>query len=386
MGRRRVLVPIRFPVGGIRTYLKYTYGCMCRDSYELTLMAPSKVWLDRIKVDLSGYRVNTVTIQEKRAELGMFWQLMGHLGSGKYDVVHSQGYTAGIITVLANLFSRVPHLITLHSTFDETERSLGWDGVLKNTRRRVLELVLGRAEVVQVVGVDAYENLLSYLPGLWRKPGRVRMNNSGVKIDAPEMPIPGEDEWFEKEEGVFTVGFLGRYMPEKGFPELIDTMESIVKERQNEGIKLVCVGGLGAYLREYQREIRGRGLEHHFEFVEFVHNVMPLLKALDAVVIPSHREALGLLAIECLVCGTPVIAFGCIGVREVLKGTPGRVVDVGDVGGLAREITAVMENYPIVKSEFDEYVETAKKRFDSRNTARWLDEIFEELIKEDVRH
>jgi glycosyltransferase involved in cell wall biosynthesis len=170
-------------------------------------------------------------------------------------------------------------------------------------------------------------------------------------------------------------------MPEKGFEYIIDVADSLVNKYRIHNFKIIAIGGFGGFIREYQKEIQRRELTSSFEFVGFTKNVYTDLKHLDLVLMPSLGEACGLVAMEALVAGTPVIAFSCIGLIEVLRETPARMVAVGDCARLIDNVISVMKDYPGVKAEFDRFIPEARRRFDSRRAATELDQVFENLIR-----
>jgi glycosyltransferase involved in cell wall biosynthesis len=95
--------------------------------------------------------------------------------------------------------------------------------------------------------------------------------------------------------------------------------------------------------------------------------------------IPSLREAFGLVAVEGLVSGTPIVASDCIGLREVLKDTPARMFETGNSNDLANAILKIMKISP--KTDSLNFIPTAKERFDIKGSVRKLELLFENAEK-----
>ncbi len=93
----------------------------------------------------------------------------------------------------------------------------------------------------------------------------------------------------------------------------------------------------------------------------FESNVAGAIKTVDVVVMPSLWEACGLLAMETLVCGTPLIATECIGLREVIKDTPAVVVPAKNGEDIAVAITDMINVDQ--KMNFQCFVEKAAERY-----------------------
>ncbi|HQI00979.1 MAG TPA: glycosyltransferase family 4 protein [Deltaproteobacteria bacterium] len=375
-----MLVPIRYPVGGIRTYLKYTYGKLDRDRYRFILIGPQGDWLQFIRNDLSNHSVEIICTDSKYDNPSLLWSIMSALRKGGLDLIHSQGYTAGVLSNLANAAFGLPHVITLHRTFgsDHTTSSF-WDNYAL-IKKSMLTLILKKADVIQSVSRDAQANLLEYFPNLANTPDKLKIIRNGIDIHEFDEDAGPGNAAFTKEPGMFSIGYFGRYMPEKGFDCLIDMVDILVNRYGIRNFRVPCVGGPGEFFLVYKRDIRTRGLDDYFQFLDFFPNIAPVMKLMDILVIPSLGEACGLISMEGLVCGVPTVAFSCIGLREVLEGTPARMVPVGDSWGLAEQVSGIMNDYPAAKQTFADFVPEARQMFDSAHTAGQLESLIETLI------
>ena len=377
----RMLVPIRYPVGGIRTYLKYTYGKLDKNKYAFDFVAPSNKWLDRIHLDLDKFEIVTYHTSNENSNLALLNTIFSLAKTKNYHIIHSQGYTAGILSNLANIFVGLPHIITLHHIFGHGQFSDSFWKHLKKLKRITIEYILTRTTVIQAVSNDATQNLFEYFPGLTKDPNKVVTIVNGINVDNFAGDYISLEPPFKKAEGLFYVGFIGRYMPEKGFNYLIKVMDFLVNLRNIHNIRVVSAGGFGGFIREYKKEIEKLNLNNYFIFLDFLADVRPLLKTIDILVIPSLGEACGLAAMEGLVCGVPVIAFNCIGLREVLSNTPAKLVQVGNVDDLSNCIVNATSNYQNFKNMAVDFIQEAKERFDSKKTAFQLDQLINTLTK-----
>jgi glycosyltransferase involved in cell wall biosynthesis len=375
-----ILVPIRHPVGGIRTYLKYTYRHLDRNCYKFTLVAPNKSFLEQLKKDLADLSVQVVCSGREDSTFWMFLALLKGLYRNKYDVIHSQGFTAGIIAVLANLLLNIPHIMTSHDILRE---ELFHSNFLF-LQKRIIEILFKRITLIQSVSYDAQNNLLAHLPGLNKNPKRFVVIENGIDIDEFKSQERSERNKaiIRKRNDEFVIGFIGRFMPQKGFLYLIEVVRCLSKSlRADQKFQVVCVGGFGGFIREYKKVLEQSRLMGFFEFVDFQESVNSVMREIDILAMPSLWEAYGLVAVEALICGTPLVAFNCIGLREVLDNTPARIVPVKDSEAMAHEIISMLNDYEYTKRSFEDFIPEARKRFDVRNTAKKLDEVFLRLIK-----
>ena len=116
----------------------------------------------------------------------------------------------------------------------------------------------------------------------------------------------------------------------------------------------------------------------YFHFLPFQENPARAMKGVDVIVMPSLSEAYGLLAAEAMVAGVPIIGTDCIGLREVLRDTPARVVPAADSKALAEAIIAEIENSSIEKMKH--FRDEASKRFDVTKSTGELQNLIIKLV------
>jgi glycosyltransferase involved in cell wall biosynthesis len=180
-------------------------------------------------------------------------------------------------------------------------------------------------------------------------------------------------------EGTALVGFLGRFMPEKGFPLLLEAAARLGAEGGVPPFHLAAFGS-GDYRREYRREAGRLGLAAAVTLLDFVPDVRPVLREMDLVVVPSLWEASSLVSMEAMALGVPVLGSDCPGLREVLRCTPSRTVRAGDAGALADGLRAALQ-LPRA-AEARAFAAEARARFDNAPSARRLASLFAELVQE----
>lgn len=383
MNALNILTVIRHPVGGIRTYIKYTYGRLDRKSYRFTLVAPACREVRVLRDDLKGFNLDLVEVKGKRLGWALYQAVRRELSTGRHSLVHSHGFTAGLITAAANTPRRAPHVITSHDVF-RPDQFKGATGLLK---RRIIAAGLNRADMIQSVGHDAQANLLEYLPWFASRAEKLTVIQNGIPTDTVQA-TSGADPSLKRELGVpedkFLFGFLGRFVPQKGFEHLINAVEELDRSKEyKDRFRVVAVND-GSFIREYKDEIVRRGLQRYFVFYGFAPNVFRILRELDALVMPSLWEAFSLVAMEAFVSGCPLIASDCTGLREISVGTPAIPIKAGDSHSAAEAMRDIMDNYDSYKIRALSYSAEARKKYDVRHTARALDGLLQRLGTPDL--
>jgi glycosyltransferase involved in cell wall biosynthesis len=138
-------------------------------------------------------------------------------------------------------------------------------------------------------------------------------------------------------------GFVGQFVDRKNPLMAIDAFAQFAAGR-NAGLLLV---GEGELEQAIQHRIAERGLADSVIVLPFQQDIAPVIAALDVLVLPSRREAFGLVIAEAGYFGKPVIACRSQGPDEILiDGESGILVDQGDVEALAAALQTLYESEP----------------------------------------
>jgi glycosyltransferase involved in cell wall biosynthesis len=287
--------------------------------------------------------------------------------------MHSHGLTAAMQAAMANLGIAIPHVATVHDPL----RPEQFPGVRGRVKRFVMGKLLGRLNSAICVGRDIQANLQGYLPALERN--RLVVIPNGIDTDrfaGRETSVADLRQLTHIDSDTTLIGFLGRFMEQKGFLPLLGAIERLMREGPPRRFHLIAVGS-GDFEREYRNEIVRRGLSEYVTVLEFVMDISPILQQLDLLIVPSLWEASPLLPMEAMVAGVPVLGTDCIGLREVLQDTPSRVVHAGSSDALCQGLRDCLTE-PRTESA-RAFAPAARARFDNRPSAKLLLQLFDEL-------
>lgn len=369
--RRHILLVVRWPVGGIRTFLKYLITFFPSENYRFSILGVSTEGMDALKEEL-GDRVERWVLVPPEGNVvpKLLTQARSLYRQHHFDAVHAHGFTSAIACLFLGLTTRARLICTSHDVLNPQQfrGAKGW------IRRAILGAALARCSVVHSVSHDAEANLLSEFPAVRRK-SRVISNGVNVELFSAAQPVDlhaahGIDR------DVKIVGFFGRFMGQKGFKHLIGAIDSLAQQGDAPAFHVVCFGS-GAFIREEQIEIRRRGLESSFTFSPFIPDVSGAMKGCDLIAMPSLWEACPLQPMEALCAGVPFVGTDCIGLREVLSNTPAVVVKSGDARALAN---GMLECLKLGRKPFEAFTVEAKERFDVRHTASGVYDMYEKVM------
>jgi glycosyltransferase involved in cell wall biosynthesis len=138
------------------------------------------------------------------------------------------------------------------------------------------------------------------------------------------------------------IGNVGRLSPEKGHTVLLQAAVAVCERLPNTRFLIV---GDGALRSSLQRQSHDLGLEKYVVWAGARTDVEGLYQVMDIFVLPSIWEAFGIVIVESMASGVPIVASDLPGVRELIQpGVTGWLVEPGDPTELAACIMRAIEN------------------------------------------
>jgi glycosyltransferase involved in cell wall biosynthesis len=154
-------------------------------------------------------------------------------------------------------------------------------------------------------------------------------------------------------------------------------------ELNRPDVQLVFAGNDMGAGRRTRDAVRRLGLDARTRFTGLVAGPARYvaLSAADIVVYPSHDEAFGLVPLEALQCGTPVIVSDDSGCGEIIGAIGGgMLVPQGDPQALATAISAMLDDLPAWREKAEAAGTEASRRFQPDLVAARLEEVYREAI------
>jgi D-inositol-3-phosphate glycosyltransferase len=298
----------------------------------------------------------------------------------KYDVVFSHYWLSGWAGKLLQQWWQVPHMIMFH-TLGAVKNVIGVGEAEPQLRLETERDLARTCHLVIAPTEKEKENLILHY-GV--SPERVSVVPCGVNLELFQ-PIDrrlSRDRLGFADEKIIL--FVGRIEPLKGIEQLLRAMPYLAKEHQS---KLVIIGGDKDSQQEIER-LKGLSRSLHIQnSITFSGMVKPeqlpyYYSAADVCVIPSYYESFGLVALESLACGTPVVATDVGDLSNIIReGEAGYVIKENDPRILADKIKLVLSR-PVSNRETTIGIRAPMVRFDWTNIAETLSYECQRLVTE----
>jgi D-inositol-3-phosphate glycosyltransferase len=303
--------------------------------YDQIITLHDNVRLVHLRVGRDGY-LHQVDLYPYLADFFQQLETMRAHEGASYDLIHSHYWLSGRVGDWARKRWGVPHIIMFHTL-----------GAVKNATVEVeqepaLRIATERRLVRMCQRIlAATEREKDQLIGYYGASAeRISVVPCGVNLERfrPLSKISARRSLgYGAHEAV--VLFVGRLAPVKGIDRLLTAFSYLAN--QNESLRLVVIGGDGQHtpeLRELVRLSRRLGIERAVTFAGRVahEDLPPYYAAADVLVLSSHYESFGLVALESLASGTPVVATPVGAMESIIRdGKTGRVVPSDDARALA---------------------------------------------------
>jgi glycosyltransferase involved in cell wall biosynthesis len=174
---------------------------------------------------------------------------------------------------------------------------------------------------------------------------------------------------------------VGRFSKEKGFEYLLRSFKLVLEKRKD--IKLVIIGGKRDYIRIIEKLAKSLGIIDNILILSNVSDeeVYSAFKHAELVVVPSIYEPFGIVALEAMYFGKPIVAFKVGGLKEIVKNKfNGILVREKNVKELANAILKILDN-PKMKKKFSKINKRFVKNFDSNNFVDFVNNFYDESVK-----
>jgi glycosyltransferase involved in cell wall biosynthesis len=310
VGPQPILIVARPAEGGIRTHIVQLLEFLDRDRFQVSLAAPRQ-FIESLPGNLPPYSPHLLALAAKPSPLDPFvaarLSQLAELGAG---IVHAHGLRAGFVASLA----RAPapfHLVVTHHNLPSSSP----------LATLALGIVGRRADANIAVSRAIASAMQSIVPAPVVIPNGIDLRGIGE----PDR-LATRESWSATPERIVVV-CVARLCRDKGVDILLRAA-SLIPDA------LFIVAGAGPERRKLEARAPA-----NVRFVGYVPRAAETLAAADIVAIPSRREGQGIVALEAMAAGVPIVAADVGGLPEMVRdGSTGILFPSEDAARLAATI------------------------------------------------
>jgi len=276
-----------------------------------------------------------------------------------------------LVPALCGRYAGVPLVLTKHI------------GTLKPKKDALHRMLYRRVDFVIAISEVIRRNVVRTHPIAENKVGVIP---NGVDLSGFNSATKNRREIrrsFGIPENATVVGMAGRLSWWKGYREFIQTAEFLVRNRHD--VWFLAVGGatLGeeAEAETVLRFARSLDVKDRLVFTGFRNDMADLYSAMDLFVYPAYAEAFGLVLIEAMAAGLPVVSTDCDGVPEIVQnGVTGMLVPARDAQSLIRAVDDLLAHPRRMRA----FGQAGKKRtervYDFETVVSRIERLYERLM------
>ncbi len=293
----------------------------------------------------------------------------------KYDLIHSHYWLSGLIGKDLQALWHVPHMAMFH-TLGAIKNGLGIGEIEPELRiESEREVISGCDRVIASTAGEKQELVKLYSASA----DKISVIPCGVNLD---LFRPVDREQARRELGLDhqkVILFVGRMDPLKGLEQLLTAMTRMDGDRPP---LLMIVGGdtqSRSQVQAIQNMTQNLHIEERVRLIGPVsQNKLPIYySASDVCAIPSYYESFGMVALESLACGTPIVATDVGDLKNIIRNNgTGRIVPDNSPHRLASEITDLFH-----RTENEEHIRACRDAVGGLSWANIADQILVEYYR-----
>ena len=285
----------------------------------------------------------------------------------KFDLIHAHDWTSYLAGVAAKAVSGKPLVLHVHATSFDQAGGTNVDPDVYAIERNAF----GVAD--SIIAISNYtRNLI--IERFDVDPGKVDVVHNGIKPydPAPLMPVLGE----LKAQGKKIVFYNGRLTIQKGVDYFVRAAHRVISI--NPDVVFV-ISGWGDMEQEIIQLVGSLGISRNVIFAGSLWDEERdrMYQAADLLVMPSVSEPFGLVPLEAIQHGTPVLISKQSGVAEVL--THALKVDFWDIDEMSNKIIAALR-YPTLNKQLVEEGKKEVRRLTWRRAADKVVSLYKKLV------
>ena len=363
--------------GGAERHMELLARSLRQKKYDVTIVCSSfkslDDWCEKLKkTGIPIIRISALHKHDPR----QFFQLKKIFKQQKPDILHIHLWNPGACryAFMAAARQKIKIIATEHDPFPLKgikktlkkiflKKTAHTIAISHNTGEQMLKLYPEIKNHMSVIhnGIDLgiFENELRHFSNQQKKDGSVLRKNL-----------------FKAQNDDFVIITIAALHPRKGLKYLIAAMRKIVDEKPKTKLMIAGDGPQKKYLRKIAKKLN---LSNKIRFLGNQKNIAAILKSADLFVLPSIKEAFGLVLLEAMAAEIPIVASAAGGIPEIIEDNKnGLLVEPGNSDTLAEKIILLMKNAHLQKKLVANGLNMVKQ-FDIKKMAKKTEKVYSSI-------
>ncbi|MBI5115640.1 glycosyltransferase [Candidatus Poribacteria bacterium] len=322
-------------MGGAEAHLLCLLGRLDRSAFEpvYAYLDDSAGWSDSLVSQFEDRGIPSVSLKTgSLLDLRAFGRLANLMKAGRFDIVHVHLLRSQLYGIPAARWSGVPSVIvSVHNTSRRFARF---------PTNSIAKISFAMADRIIAISRAVGEHLVRN--GCVSN-GKLRVIHYGY--DVKQSSDPGTNDLRNQlrlPPGTKLLGVVARLMPPKGHRYLFDALPEVLKA--NKEAHLLVIGGEDTAIAGALRaQVHDLHLDEKITFLGYRADVAAILPQLDLFVLPSLSEGFGLVLLEAMAAGLPVVSTMVDAIPEIVEhGVTGLLVPPAQSRPLAEAINKIL--------------------------------------------
>lgn len=353
--------------GGAQTYLRdLVKACLGVDKLSLAVLVLTNRGALSDEMETFRVPVYYVNIRNGR-DINGFMQLFDFLRKSKYDIIHS--HSSNI------LFNSMLWISSAHKVFTEHG-----GGLMGGASKYRLFYKIFHGNYSRFIAIS--KSISSDMKAANSKVvEKIRLIYNGMALDSIGTIKSHDGGGLPKEitQAKYRVGIVGRLVPQKGISIFLEAA-AFLGEIQADMVFIVV--GDGPQKKELLRKAERLHIKERVFFLGYRNDAKSILKLFDVFLLTSEWEPFGLVIIEAMALGVPVVAMNTKGAADeiIRDGVDGFLVDKKEPKRLGECVLKLLDNQNLREEMTISAYRRVEERFTIEQNARRVISVYEECL------
>jgi len=325
--------------------------------------------------------------EDRAAKFEQWFFLKKKMDEYKPDIIHiNSEWMVGYFGASYARHRGIPYIFTFHTLWEDYIQNyapLLNEKISKKIGRDIVKFYLKSADyiiaptrrIVQTVKDYGIDSFVEQIP--------TGISNSMYNLDNDVLEKQKDVLYnkFPEIKNKRILLFAGRVAKEKNISFLLPVLKEVNKRVSAENQAILLIAGDGLYMPELKDLVQSENLQDSVFYLGYIErqSLASLYKIADVFTFPSKTETQGLVTVESMAMGLPVVAIGEMGTVDVMQGDNGGFMVPEDVDIFAEKVSLLLSDSSVYEQKVQECLKWSKQWTISSLTDK-LEKAYEHCI------